>query len=256
VQGADAPPALVAALAVAAARSEVETLLLVRGGGSLEDLWAFNDERVVRAVAASPIPVVCGVGHESDITLCDLAADLRAATPTAAAELAAPPQQMLRAALDAQQQALDRGARRAIEREAQRVDQLARRAGRPTEALYGHTLRLGGLGQRLAAAVALQCRFAGQALPGLARRLLRSGREDLLRRAERLRSTHGRLGSLHPQHVLQRGYAWVVDAQGRPVMRAAGLQPGDNVEAVFADGRAEASVRQVRLVAPGGAQDG
>jgi exodeoxyribonuclease VII large subunit len=256
VQGADAPAALVAALVLAAARHEVETLLLVRGGGSLEDLWAFNDERVVRAVAACTIPVVCGVGHESDITLCDLAADLRAATPTAAAELASPPRQALLDALAAQQQALRAGTQRAIERQAQRVDQLARRAGRPSEALYGHTLRLAGFSRRLGAALALQRRLAGQALPMLARRLLRSGRESLLRRAERLRSTQGRLESLHPQHVLQRGYAWVVDAEGRPVMRAARLQLGDLVEAVFADGSAEAQVREVRLRDNDGVQDG
>jgi exodeoxyribonuclease VII large subunit len=247
VQGADAPAALVAALATAAARREVDTLLLVRGGGSLEDLWAFNDERVVRAVAASPIPVVCGVGHETDVTLCDLAADLRAATPTAAAELAAPPRQALADRLDTFERSLRRATRHALDRQAQRVDLLAQRAGRPAEALSGHGHRLSALEQRLANALGLRRRLAAQALPVLGRRLVRAGRETLARRAERLQTTQDRLEALHPQHVLQRGYSWVVDAQGRPVMQAARLQPGDAIEAVFADGHAAATVDRVRL---------
>ncbi|MDE2455419.1 MAG: exodeoxyribonuclease VII large subunit, partial [Burkholderiales bacterium] len=127
VQGADAPGALAAAIASANLRAEVDTLLLVRGGGSLEDLWAFNDERVVRAVAQSRIPVVCGVGHETDVTLADLAADLRAPTPTAAAELAAPARDEWIAALDARAAALQALLARTLERQAQRLDRLGLR---------------------------------------------------------------------------------------------------------------------------------
>jgi len=120
VQGGEAPRALVDALAVAARRAEVDTLIVCRGGGALEDLWSFNDERVVRAIAASPIPVVCGVGHETDLTLADLAADLRAPTPTAAAELVGPPTAHCGETLGA----LLRRARRLLEH---RLDQQAER---------------------------------------------------------------------------------------------------------------------------------
>jgi exodeoxyribonuclease VII large subunit len=247
VQGAEAPASIVAALVQAGARCEVDTVLLVRGGGSLEDLWAFNDERVVRAVVACPLPVVCGVGHETDVTLSDMAADLRAATPTAAAELAAPPRQGLLDALAAFERAMRRAARHTLDRQAQRVDLLTHRAGRPAEALCGHGLRLSALGQRLGAALVMRRERAGQALPALARRLSRAGRETLARREDKLQRVQDQLDVLHPQHVLQRGFAWVVDAQGRPVTRAAAVQPGDAVQAVFADGRAAATVQHVRL---------
>ena len=129
VQGSEAPAALVAALTLAGQRREVDTLILARGGGSLEDLWAFNDERVVRAVAASPIPLICGVGHETDITLADFAADLRAPTPTAAAELAAPAAADLLEGLRALASRLSRGVERVLAAKAQRLDRLAPRLG-------------------------------------------------------------------------------------------------------------------------------
>ncbi len=149
VQGADAAASLVAALQRAGARREVDTLLLVRGGGSLEDLWSFNDEALVRAIAASPIPVICGVGHESDVTLADLAADLRAATPTAAAELAAPARAEALARLDALAERLQRRVHHWGDTQAQRLDALALRLGGPARALAAQRQALASLDERL-----------------------------------------------------------------------------------------------------------
>jgi len=262
VQGEGAPASIVAALMLAASRMEVEALLLVRGGGSLEDLWAFNDERVVKAVAASPLPVVCGVGHESDVTLSDLAADLRAPTPTAAAELAAPRREEALAHLAQAGRRLAQAALRLTERQAQRLDSLAQRAGRPGAALRAQAERLEGLRRRLDRAWAHRCELAGRPLPGLARRLAWAARVIIDRRGLQLQALGARLEAAHPRQVLQRGYAWVADARGVPVMRAANLRAGDSVEAVFADGRVAARVESLWLQggsageAPGGSLGG
>jgi len=272
VQGADAPAALVAALRLAAVRAEVQTLLLVRGGGALEDLWAFNDERVVREVAACRLPVICGVGHETDITLCDLAADLRAATPTAAAELAAPARDDALAALEQRAAVLRRMQQRALETQAQRLDTLALRLQRPAAALAGHAQKLDALAQRLTLALQQRVQRGGQSLPPLAQRLRaalhqqlarqalalppQAGRlqralgVQLQRQAQQLASAGQRLAALDPQQVLQRGYAWVEDAEGRPVLSVRGLSPGQAVQAVWADGRARARITDVEPAAP------
>jgi len=245
VQGAEAPRALVSALSIAATRHEVDTLLLVRGGGSLEDLWAFNDERVVRAVAASPIPVICGVGHETDITLSDMAADLRAPTPTAAAELAAPPAPELELQLSALARALTRSVRRTLDVGGQRLDLIAHRAGRPAQALAGQGGRLDAMAIRIATGVRRRTETAAWTLRPLMHRLVKAGTVDLLRHAAVLDALGARLIAAHPQQVLERGYAWVQGADGRPVLRAADLAPGDAIEAVFADGTASARVQRV-----------
>jgi exodeoxyribonuclease VII large subunit len=250
VQGVDAPLALAAALRVAAERAEVDTLLLVRGGGSLEDLWAFNDERLVRAVAASPIPVICGVGHETDVTLSDLAADLRAPTPTAAAELAAPPRAELLAALDAREAAVQRALSRALDRQAQRLDALALRVGRPAALLGAQAQRLDAIGHRLQQALQRRLVRDGQAAALLAGRLQRAAALQLHRVQQRLAVARERLDALDPHRVLHRGYAWVEAADGRPVVSVRGLRPGQTVQAVWADGRARAELVEVVALPP------
>lgn len=250
VQGADAPAALVAALAAANLRQEVDTLLLVRGGGALEDLWAFNDERVVRAVAASRIPVVCGVGHETDVTLCDLAADLRAPTPTAAAELAAPPRAELLAALDQRGAAMRRALQRALDRQAQRLDTLGLRLGRPAAPLLAQQQTLAALGPRLRQALAVQLQRQGERPRQLATRLQRAAALRLERARARLDAAGTRLQAVDPHQVLHRGYAWVEGADGRPLLSALALQPGQQVTAVWADGRVRTEVQEIIPLPP------
>jgi len=127
VQGPEAPTGIISALRAAEKENAVDVILLVRGGGSIEDLWAFNDEKLAYAIAQSPIPVVSGVGHETDFTIADFVADLRAPTPTGAAELAAPRKDQLLQELDAIMQALLQRINQRVEREAQTLDQLALR---------------------------------------------------------------------------------------------------------------------------------
>lgn len=245
VQGSEAPAAIAAALLLAGRRAEVDTLLLVRGGGSLEDLWAFNDERVVRAVVASPIPVVCGVGHETDLTLADLAGDLRAATPTAAAELAAPAQVELAAQGATRAQALRRAVERMLLSRAQHLDTLALRLGRPARALAGERQRLDLLAQRLVRALHGQRQARRDELRRLDERLARAGAALRQQLALRLATTEARLQAHDPQRVLSRGYAWVEGADGRAVLSAHALQVGQSVRAVWSDGAARAQVLAV-----------
>lgn len=228
VQGAEAPAALVAALQRAWERDEVDTLLLVRGGGSLEDLWSFNDERVVRAVAQSPLPVICGVGHETDVTLCDLAADLRAPTPTAAAELVIAARADSVARWTGWREQLLARVGRALERAAQQLDRLAHRAGRPGAMLELQSQQLQNLQQRSVRALGVKIRSEALHLAALSRSL----------------------AAAHPQHILQRGFAWLEDPQGLAVTTVQRLNPGQSVWAVLADGRARATVQEVAASTP------
>ncbi|KQY89369.1 exodeoxyribonuclease VII large subunit [Pelomonas sp. Root1444] len=236
VQGTEAPPALVNALRIANQRAEVDLLLLVRGGGSLEDLWAFNDERVVRAVAGSLLPVVCGVGHETDITLCDLAADLRAPTPTAAAELAAPSREALLQMLAGLERHLARATEQRLQTLAQRLDRIALRLARPSDALARQRRLLDLLAQRAAAAPGRRIELQRQRLAHQVQRLDRARADMLRRQLVRLDGLQARLQALDPRHVLARGYAWLDDGAGGAVTSVHGLLAGAEVRAVLADG--------------------
>ena len=242
VQGADAPAALVDAIATAARRAEVEVLIVCRGGGSLEDLWAFNDERVVRAVATCALPVICGVGHETDVTLADFAADLRAPTPTAAAELAAPARADCLAALQALAAMLQQRTQRGLDNRRQRIDRAALRLARPAELLRREGQRLATLAHRLGAAVHLTRMAAAEQPRQAARRLHRAVAVLQAQHAQRVQALGARLDLLDPRQVLGRGYAWLTDAQGRAVTSTTRLAPGDAVDATLADGRVHAQV--------------
>ena len=250
VQGSEAPAALVAALAQADAVAGAEVIVLCRGGGSLEDLWAFNDERVVRAIVACRLPVVCGVGHETDITLADLAADLRAPTPTAAAELATPAQEDLLLALQWRADQLAATVARRLDAAHQHLDRQALRSRQPGQQVARESLRLDALDQRQGRALLQAMQRAGQVQMQWAGRLQLAQRQGMRREADRLAAAGRRLMALDPQQVLQRGYAWVENAEGRPLVTASALIPGQALRAVWADGRADVTVDRVSLQGP------
>ncbi len=238
VQGESAAAQIIDALNQANRRAECDVLILCRGGGSLEDLWAFNDEALARALRNSALPVIAGIGHETDVTLADFAADQRAPTPTAAAELAAPERAALHRRLDAGHAALSRQIRHILELRGQQLDLLAGRLIHPARRLATQSEQLHTLRQRLNGALRLQSSRRQQTLAELAHRL-RLGRPrtaerlrqlDTLRewlsarwrrylntRQEQLSRLSDGLSHLNPHAVLARGYGIVTDAHGRIV---------------------------------------
>lgn len=240
VQGSQAPQELCQALEGAYQRfhdsGEGEVLLLVRGGGSLEDLWAFNDESVVRAVARAPMPVICGVGHETDFTLSDFAADLRAPTPTAAAELCAPTRQARLDGLTQLGTDLMAATWRGLDLRTQRLDRIAQRLGRPSGRLHESRQGLMALQHRLAGAVQLKRQHHALMLERLAQTLPQAMVRNQSARAQRLDRLGAALGLLDPKLVLERGYAFLSDASGTTITRVGQLQPGQAVKATLADG--------------------
>lgn len=223
VQGDAAPPQIVEALGRLNARDDVDIILLVRGGGSLEDLWAFNDERVARAVAASRLPVVSGVGHETDFSLADFAADRRAPTPSAAAEVATPARAELLAGLSQMQARLRRAmdTQLTTRRERLRVMQRELRHLSPLARIENGRQRVDDLTMRLDAAQAHRLAMAKQRLSGL----------------------QGRLGALSPKAVLTRGYAIVRTRETAEILTSATQAlPGLPLSLQFGDGKVDAHV--------------
>ncbi len=217
-------------------------MLLVRGGGSLEDLWSFNDPELVRLIARAPMPVICGVGHETDFTLADFVADLRAPTPTAAAELCAPAREQRVGELDYLQERLETGAWSNIDQRGQRLDRLAQRMGRPSARLHDSLQQLERLQHRLQSGWMLTTQQRRNRLNALQTQLPPALRRAMDAQQRRLQRCELSLGLLDPQLVLERGYAFLTDAQGVAVTRAAQAQAGQALTATLADGHLDIRV--------------
>ena len=242
VQGEAAPQALCAALQKIyrlqdAAHGPIDVILLVRGGGSMEDLWAFNDETLAQVIAQSPVPLISGVGHETDFTIADFVADMRAPTPTAAAELAAQPTALWRDVVDSAAQRLQAVSLRVLDREAQHLDTLQARIARPSAGVHAMRQRLRDCEHRAAFAAHAGLSQRAGALERTAHALERGVAKLASGHTIRLDAAALRLGLLDPSLVLARGYAWLTDVDGRGVGSARGVQPAQLLHAQLHDGR-------------------
>ena len=251
VQGDNAPRELMQALANLYAMAEaprsdatvaVDVILLVRGGGAMEDLWAFNDEQLARALARSPVPIVCGVGHETDFTIADFVADVRAPTPTAAAELVSEPTSAwLGLVADIESRMLD-AVGRYIDRQAQRLDLATSRLGRPSALAHRQRLVLSALEQRLQHATRMTLQMRQSDMVRRQQEWQPRMQRAMLRMRERSQRAELRLGLLDPSLVLQRGYAWLTLEGGETLTRVAQAASGQHVRATLADGVVDMTV--------------
>jgi exodeoxyribonuclease VII large subunit len=223
----------------------VDVILLVRGGGSIEDLWAFNDEQLARVIAMSPVPVVSGVGHETDFTIADFVADARAPTPTAAAEMAATARDELWQVAEHLAHRLLQGVVRQLDRQAQRLDTVVARLGRPQAVLARQQQALDRLALRWRAAPSGVLSSGRHALERQSDRLQHGLVLALQKHAQHCERLDLRLAALDPHRVLERGYAWLSDEQGHALSRVEQLTTGQNVQATLADGAVGLVVRSV-----------
>ena len=260
VQGAAAPQSMVTALRQMYAWAEgeapadgettpvVDVILLVRGGGSMEDLWAFNDEQLARTIVQSPVPLVSGVGHETDFTIADFCADLRAPTPTAAAELVAQPREVWLGALDLLADRLESAVQRQIDLRHQRLDQAAQRLGRPSGLAAREQLRLARCAQRLRHGMLLNLERLALKNKALEVDFAQKTARHIALQSDRLERARLRLELLNPHLVLQRGYALLTDSHGHAVTSVGQARLGDALRATLADGVLDVTVDQPRLL--------
>lgn len=220
VQGKGSAERIAEAIDIANQRAEVDTLIVCRGGGSLEDLWSFNEEIVARAVYQSHIPIISGVGHETDFTICDFVADLRAATPTAAAELACTDALAIRNQLHVYAQSIRQRLEKRLQMEAQRLDYLSKRLISPTQKIQTFSNHLHQVRLRLQAGIQKQLHY----------------------HRTQLSATADRLRLLNPNEVLNRGYAIVKDIEENIISDSHQLCDGQPIKITFAHGTADAKV--------------
>lgn len=271
VQGTDAAPAIIAALGLLNRQSmldpNLDAILITRGGGSLEDLWAFNDEHLARAIFHSRLPVMSAVGHEVDVTLADFAADVRAPTPSAAAEQLVPDQRELASRLALLGNRLERAQSARLEREGQRLDHLKARLRHPGDVLARQRTTLAQLEARLLRAMQgrleadrhrkhhLSARLAAHSpqrqlaqatrqLGTVQARLFAAMPRELARHRERVAGLARELQAVSPLAVLGRGYAILEDDQGGVIHRAGDTQPGQTLTARLGEGRLRVEVKR------------
>ena len=220
VQGKGAAQSIATAISTADKRAECDVLIICRGGGSIEDLWQFNEEIVARAIFNCAIPTISGVGHETDFTICDFAADMRAATPTAAAELVTPSRDLLLNTLNQLKVQLARNMQFILHQRSQSLDYLARRLKSPSQQIDQQKMQLSQIAYRLQNCINQQ---------------LKTKQQNLLRSAQNLQH-------LNPQAVLARGYAFVQDNTGTIISSSTQITSGDEVKLTFGAGTAEAVI--------------
>ena len=254
VQGAQAPAELRAALQKLYLLTQetrrlqgdgapkIDVILLVRGGGSLEDLWAFNDEALARTIVQSPVPIIAGVGHETDFSIADFCADLRAPTPTAAAELCATPRAELLSALQRLQTAAAQATQRRLQTHAQRLDRLGARVARPADSLAAQREKLARLTQRLQFAPHARLRREFEHFGPLASVLSAQVATNLVANRHHLEHLATRLEAASFERTLSRGYAMLTDEAGQPITSVQAVRVGQGVDVRLRDGRAHAVV--------------